>query len=225
MLLHIPGVLDADQLKVIRADLAAADWVDGRQTVGAQGAGVNQNLQLADGSPVAQRWGQAILQALGRQPLYFSAALPLRTVPPLFNRYEGGGHYGFHVDGSVRGLPGGGMLRTDVSCTLFLAEPDEYDGGELIVSDTYGQHEVKLPAGDLVLYPSSSLHCVAPVTRGVRLASFFWLQSLVRQDDQRELLLELDDSIQALRLQVPDSPELLRLTGLYHNLLRQWSDI
>lgn len=225
MLLHIPGVLDADQLKVIRADLAAADWVDGRQTVGAQGAGVKQNLQLADGSPVAQRWGQAILQALGRQPLYFSAALPLRTVPPLFNRYEGGGHYGFHVDGSVRGLPGGGMLRTDVSCTLFLAEPDEYDGGELIVSDTYGQHEVKLPAGDLVLYPSSSLHCVAPVTRGVRLASFFWLQSMVRDDGRRSMLHELDQAILGLRGKLGDCPEVVALTSHYHNLLRQWSDI
>ncbi|WP_148716820.1 Fe2+-dependent dioxygenase [Chitinolyticbacter meiyuanensis] len=225
MLLHIPQVLTADQVRAIRADLDATDWVDGRQTVGPQGAGVKQNRQLAEGSPLAQHWGTVILQALAQQPLYFSAALPLRTVPPLFNRYEGGEHYGFHVDGSVRGLPGGGTLRTDLSCTLFLAEPDEYDGGELIVNDTYGQHEVKLPAGDLVLYPSSSLHCVSPVTRGARIASFFWLQSMVRDDGRRGMLFELDQTIQRLRGQLGDNPEVVALTSHYHNLLRQWAEL
>ncbi|WP_255992324.1 Fe2+-dependent dioxygenase [Chitinolyticbacter albus] len=225
MLLHIPQVLNADQVRAIRSELDATDWVDGRQTVGPQGAAVKQNRQLAEGSPLAQRWGQLILQALTQQPLYFSAALPLRTVPPLFNRYAGGEHYGFHVDGSLRAMPGGGMLRTDLSCTLFLAEPDEYDGGELIVNDTYGQHEVKLPAGDLVLYPSSSLHCVAPVTRGARIASFFWLQSMVRDDGQRSMLFDLDQTIQRLRGQIGDTAEVLALTSHYHNLLRQWSEV
>jgi len=225
MLLHIPQVLDAAQLRAIRADLAAADWIDGRQTVGAQGAGVKRNRQLGENSPLAQRWGQVIVQALARHPLYFAAALPLRTVPPLFNCYEGGENYGFHVDGSVRNLPGGGALRTDISCTLFLAEPEEYDGGELIVNDTYGQHEVKLPAGDLVLYPSSSLHCVTPVMRGARLASFFWVQSMVRDDARRGMLFDLDRTITSLRERLGDGPDVVALTSHYHNLLRQWSEL
>ncbi|GLS06275.1 PKHD-type hydroxylase YbiX [Chitiniphilus shinanonensis] len=225
MLLHIPEVLAPDQWRALRAELDAADWVDGRRTVGPQGAVVKQNRQLAENSPLAQRWGQVIVEALARHPLYFPAALPLRTVPPLFNRYEGGEHYGFHVDGSVRAQPGGGMLRTDLSCTLFLAEPDEYDGGELLIDDTYGQHEVKLPAGDLVLYPSSSLHCVAPVTRGARVASFFWVQSMVRDDSRRATLFELDRTIQQLRTRLGDSEEVVALTSHYHNLLRQWAEV
>ncbi|UXY14847.1 Fe2+-dependent dioxygenase [Chitiniphilus purpureus] len=224
MLLHIPEVLSRTELDAVRTELQAAEWIDGRQTVGPQGAGVKQNRQLAETSPLAQRWGEVILQALARHPLYFAAALPLRTVPPLFNRYEGGGHYGFHVDGAVRAQPGG-ALRTDLSCTLFLAEPDEYDGGELIINDTYGQHEVKLPAGDLVLYPSSSLHCVAPVTRGARVASFFWVQSMVRDDSRRSQLFELDQTIQRLRAQLGDSPDVIALTCHYHNLLRQWAEL
>lgn len=228
MLLHVPAILDAAQLVRFRQALDAAEWTDGKATVGPQGAQVKRNLQLPDASPLRQELGEIVLAALARNPLYHSATLPLRTLPPRFNRYEGGGHYGFHVDGSVMSvaLPGQppASLRTDVSCTLFLCEPDEYDGGELIVSDTYGEHEVKLPAGDLIVYPSSSLHRVQPVTRGARLAAFFWVQSLVRDDAQRQLLFELDASIQALTRSGADREAVLRLTGVYHNLLRQWAE-
>lgn len=238
MLLHIPGVLDREQLARIRAALDGAEWVDGRQTVGAQGAQVKRNLQLAEDSPLRRELGAQVLAAIARNPMYFAAALPLRTLPPRFNRYEGGGTYGAHVDGAVMALPsdapGGlpgehGYVRSDLSCTLFLNEPDDYDGGGLVVDDTYGEHEVKLPAGDLILYPSSSLHRVEPVTRGARIASFFWIQSLVRDLEQRQLLYQLDTSIQALTASgastSPDSHEaLLRLTGIYHNLLRRWAE-
>lgn len=225
MLLHIPNVLTPEQLRHIRHELDRADWTDGRQTVGAQGAQVKRNLQLPESSPVRAALGQLILDALSRHPLYHAAALPLRTLAPRFNRYEGGGHYGFHVDGAVMALPGGGQLRSDISCTLFLAEPDEYDGGELIINDTYGEHEVKLPAGDLVLYPSSSLHEVRPVTHGSRLAAFFWIQSLVRDDSRRRMLFDLDVAIQTLTANPgSDRAALLSLTGIYHNLLRQWSE-
>jgi len=226
MMLHVPQVLTRDQVLEIRRRLDAADWVDGRATVGPQGAQVKQNRQLPELSPVGQELAAFILQALDRQPLYFSAALPLRTVPPLFNRYEGGERYGLHIDGAVRAVPHTSLrLRTDVSCTLFLCDPQEYDGGELVVVDTYGTHEVKLPAGDLILYPSSSLHRVEPVTRGVRTCSFFWVQSMVRDDWQRSMLFELDRNIQSLRQKVGDTEEVLGLTGHYHNLLRQWSDV
>ena len=225
MLLHIPKVLTQEQLRHVRHELDRADWTDGRQTVGAQGAQVKHNLQLPEVSPVREALGRLILEALARHPLYHAAALPLRTLAPRFNRYEGGGHYGFHVDGAVMALPGGGQLRSDLSCTLFLAEPDEYDGGELVINDTYGEHEAKLPAGDLLLYPSSSLHEVRPVTRGARLAAFFWVQSLVRDDGRRRLLFDLDLAIQALGAnEGNDRATLLSLTGIYHNLLRQWSE-
>ncbi|HEY0179342.1 MAG TPA: Fe2+-dependent dioxygenase [Dokdonella sp.] len=225
MLLHIPAILDAAQVARIRAALDHAEWTDGRETVGAQGAQVKRNLQLPEASPLRQELGAIVLAALGANPLYFAAVLPLRTLPPRFNRYEGGGHYGFHVDGSVMALPGGaGQVRSDVSCTLFLSEPDEYDGGELVVSDTYGEHEVKLPAGDLIVYPSSSLHQVQPVTRGARIASFFWVQSMVRDESRRRLLLELDTSIQTLTRSGADAAALLQLTGVYHNLLRRWAE-
>ena len=223
MLLHIPTILNADEVAQFRRALDEADWTDGRETVGAQGAQVKRNLQLPDTSSLKQELGQAVLKALARSPLYFAAALPLRTLPPRFNRYEGGGEYGFHVDGSVMTV-GQTTLRTDVSCTLFLSEPDDYDGGELIVSDTYGEHEVKLPAGDLIVYPSSSLHRVAPVTRGARIASFFWVQSLVRDASKRQLLFELDTSIQSLTQSGANQDALLRLTNVYHNLLRDWSE-
>ena len=225
MLLHIPEVLTPAQVLSIHQQLDAADWADGRETVGVQGAQVKRNRQLPENSPLAQQLGQMVLQALAQNPLYFSAALPLRTVPPLFNRYEGGEHYGLHVDGSVRNLPGGGRLRTDLSCTLFLCEPEDYDGGELVIVDTYGSHEVKLPAGDMVLYPSSSLHKVEPVTRGARVCSFFWLQSMVRDDAQRGMLFELDQNIQKLRAKVGESEEAVGLTGHYHNLLRMWAEL
>uniref|UniRef100_UPI0033404044 Fe2+-dependent dioxygenase n=1 Tax=Herminiimonas fonticola TaxID=303380 RepID=UPI0033404044 len=170
--------------------------------------------------------GQIILKALVNNPLFFSAALPMRYMPPLFNRYEGGEHYGFHIDGSVRTIPGSNLsLRTDLSCTLFLCEPEDYDGGELIVSDTYGEHEVKLPAGDMILYPSSSLHKVEPVTRGARVCSFFWLQSMVADEGKRRLLFELDQNILKLREKLGDCEEVVGLTGHYHNLLRQWATV
>ncbi len=225
MLLHIPNVLTPEELRHIRHELDRAEWTDGRQTVGLQGAQVKRNQQLPETSPTREALGRMVLDALARHPLYHAAALPLRTLAPRFNRYEGGGHYGFHVDGAVMALPDGGQLRSDVSCTLFLAEPDEYDGGELIVNDTYGEHEVKLPAGDLVLYPSSSLHEVRPVTRGARLAAFFWIQSLVRDDHRRRTLFDLDVAIQTLTAAPStDRAALLSLTGVYHNLLRQWSE-
>ncbi|HEY8327247.1 MAG TPA: Fe2+-dependent dioxygenase [Rhodanobacter sp.] len=224
MLLHIPDVLSREQVTQMRAVLDPADWTDGRETVGAQGAQVKRNQQLPDASPLRQQLGQLVLAALARSPLYHAAALPLRTLPPRFNRYQGGGQYGFHVDGAVMALSSDAQLRSDVSCTLFLSEPDEYDGGELIVNDTYGEHEVKLPAGDLIVYPSSSLHRVAPVTRGARVASFFWVQSLIRDDSRRRLLFELDASIQRLTQSGADATAVLQLTGVYHNLLRQWAE-
>jgi len=226
MMLHVPEVLTADEVADIRKRLDATQWVDGRETVGPQGAQVKRNRQLPELSPVAQELGAVILQALGRHPLYFSAALPLRTVPPLFNRYEGGEHYGDHIDGAVRAAPGTTLrLRTDVSCTLFLTDPDDYDGGELVVTDSYGTHEVKLPAGDLILYPATSVHRVEPVTRGVRVCSFFWVQSMVRDDWQRSMLYELDRNIQSLRQRHGDGDEIVGLTGHYHNLLRQWGEV
>jgi PKHD-type hydroxylase len=226
MMLHIPGVLTREQVADMRRRLDESQWVDGRATVGTQGAKVKQNRQLPDTSPLGVELGQIVLQALANNPLFFSAALPLRISPPLFNCYAGGEHYGAHVDGSMRRIPGSGQwLRTDVSSTLFLCDPEEYDGGELIVTDQYGEHEVKLPAGDLILYPSTSIHRVQPVTRGARICSFFWTQSMVRDDMRRGMLLELDQNIQSLRARVGDSPEMVGLTGHYHNLLRQWSEV
>ena len=226
MLIHIPEVLTKQQVAECRARLQEAQWVDGKATVGQQGAQVKRNRQLPVDGPVARALGEMILTALYANPLFMSAALPLRIVPPLFNAYAGGEHYGFHVDGAIRLVPGTNLsLRTDVSSTLFLSEPDEYEGGELIVQDTYGSHEVKLPAGDLILYPSTSLHRVAPVTQGERVCSFFWTQSMVRDDWQRNLLHELDCNIQSLRQRLGDSAEILGLTGHYHNLLRQWADV
>jgi PKHD-type hydroxylase len=225
MLLHIPSVLSAEQVSQMRKALEAAEWTDGRETVGVQGAKVKCNQQLPDNSPLRQQLGQIVLSALAIHPLYHAATLSSRTLAPRFNRYEGGGQYGFHIDGSVMALGAdAGQLRSDISCTLFLEEPDAYDGGELIVSDTYGEHDVKLPAGDLIVYPSSSLHRVAPVTRGARLAAFFWVQSLIRDDGQRRLLFELDSSIQRLTASGADAEALLQLTGVYHNLLRRWAE-
>ncbi|MBA0448330.1 Fe2+-dependent dioxygenase [Stenotrophomonas maltophilia] len=225
MLLHIPDVLSPQDVAQARRQLDAADWTDGRETVGAQGAMVKRNLQLPDASPLKAELGRDVLAALGRSPLFFAAALPLKILPPRFNRYSGGGTYGFHVDGAVMNLANGEQLRSDVSCTLFLSDPDEYEGGELIISDTYGEHEVKLPAGDLIVYPSSSLHKVNPVTRGARVASFFWVQSMIRDDVQRRLLWEMDSSIERLRQTGGDAEAVLQLTGVYHNLLRRWSEV
>jgi PKHD-type hydroxylase len=226
MMLHIPEVLNAAQVAEMRQRLDTADWIDGRATVGAQGAQVKQNRQLPETSPLGLELGKLILKSLANNPLFFAAALPARYMPPLFNRYEGGEHYGYHVDGSIRSIPGTNLsLRTDVSCTLFLCEPEEYEGGELIVADTYGQHEVKLPAGDLILYPSGSLHKVEPVTRGARVCSFFWIQSMVADDGRRTMLYELDQNIQTLREKLGDTEEVVGLTGHYHNLLRQWASV
>ena len=225
MLLHIPDVLTGEQVADMRRKLEAAEWADGRETVGAVGAQVKRNLQLPEASPLRRELGETILVALAKNPLFFSAALPLKYLPPRFNRYEGGGEYGFHVDGAVMNLSHGEQLRSDISCTLFLNQPDEYDGGELVVSDTYGEHEVKLPAGDVVVYPSSSLHKVMPVTRGARLASFFWVQSMVRDDARRRLLYEMDASIETLRSSQADAAAVLQLTGIYHNLLRRWAEV
>lgn len=226
MLIHIPEVLTKAEVAEFRARLAQADWVDGRATVGHQGAQVKRNRQLPVDGALARELGEVILQRLYANPQFMSAALPLRIVPPLFNAYSGGEHYGFHVDGAIRLVHGSNLsLRTDVSSTLFLSEPEEYEGGELIVQDTYGSHEVKLPAGDLILYPSTSLHQVAPVTQGERVCSFFWTQSMVRDDWQRNLLHELDCNIQSLRQKVGDTEELVGLTGHYHNLLRQWAQV
>jgi PKHD-type hydroxylase len=186
---------------------------------------VKRNLQLPDASPLRRELGDMVVAALNRHPLYHAAVLPLHTLSPRFNRYEGGGEYGFHIDGAVMSSGVGDThIRSDVSCTLFLSEPEEYDGGELIVSDTYGEHEVKLPAGDAIVYPSSSLHRVTPVTRGARIASFFWVQSMVRDDGARRLLLELDTAIRNLSASASDQASILQLTGVYHNLLRRWAE-
>nr|WP_063573369.1 Fe2+-dependent dioxygenase [Luteibacter rhizovicinus] len=225
MLLHIPEVLSKEQVAGMRGAMEAAEWSDGRQTVGPQGAKVKRNLQLPDASPLRRELGGIVVAALARHPLYHAAALPLRTLSPRFNRYEGGGEYGFHIDGAVMATGDSDVqVRSDISCTLFLSEPEEYDGGELIVSDTYGEHEVKLPAGDAIVYPSSSLHKVTPVTRGARIASFFWVQSLVRDDSARRLLLELDTAIRNLSASAADQASILQLTGVYHNLLRRWAE-
>ena len=225
MLLHIPNVLSAEHVASFRAKLDAADWTDGRETVGAQGAQVKRNEQLPDGSSLKAELGHAVLAALKRSPLFFSAALPLKYLPPRFNRYTGGGTYGFHVDGAVMNLGNGEQLRSDVSCTVFLNDPEEYEGGELVIADTYGEHTVKLPAGDAVIYPSSSLHQVTPVTRGARLASFFWVQSMIRDDGRRRMLFEMDSAIETLRSSSADASAVLQLTGIYHNLLRQWAEV
>lgn len=227
MMLRIPEVLSRDELATLRRALDAADWADGRETVGVQGAQVKRNEQLPEASPLRAELGRIVQTALDRNPLYFAAALPQRMLPPRFNRYQGGGTYGFHIDGSVMRLGGADRVhvRSDISCTLFLSEPDEYDGGELVVSDSYGEHAVKLPAGDMILYPASSLHQVKPVTRGARLASFFWVQSMVRDDGQRRMLFEMDTSIQTLRRSGADAAAVLRLTGVYHNLLRRWAEV
>lgn len=225
MMLHIPGVLTQEQVLEFRHRLAETDWVDGKETVGAQGARVKQNRQLPEHSPVSRELSQQLLNILQKNPVFFSAALPLHIVPPLFNAYEGGEHYGLHVDGAVRRVPGTAQsLRTDVSSTLFLSDPDDYEGGELVVVDTYGTHEVKLPAGDMIVYPSTSLHQVLPVTRGTRVCSFFWSQSMIRDDARRTMLFEMDQNITRLRAWLGDCEEVVNLTAQYHNLLRMWAE-
>jgi PKHD-type hydroxylase len=226
VLLQIPALLDGSQAGRIRQRLDTAAWVDGRVTAGHQSARAKNNRQVAESDPLARELGDHILAVLKRNPLFISAALPNHVYPPLFNRYEADMAFGSHVDNAVRMIPGSGMkLRTDLSATLFLSEPDDYDGGELVVEDLFGVHTVKLAAGDLILYPASSLHRVTAVTRGCRLASFFWVQSLVRDDAQRTLLFDLDRAIQRLNLTQADEAARLQLTGSYHNLLRMWGDV
>lgn len=227
MLLQLPQVLNAEQVAHCRQRLDQAAWADGRVTAGYQSALAKDNAQLPENDPVARELGGLILEALSRNSTFFSAALPQRIYPPLFNRYAGGQSFGFHVDNAVRYDRSRGSvdpIRTDLSATLFLSAPEEYDGGELVIEDTYGTHSVKLQAGDLVLYPGTSLHKVTPVTRGARIASFFWIQSLLREDAQRRLMFELDVSIRRLTQDVPEHPALVQLTGVYHNLLRRWSE-
>jgi PKHD-type hydroxylase len=226
MLLHIPDILTAEQVAHCRQKLDQADWVDGRITAGHQSARAKDNMQLPEDHPAARELGELILTALQNNPLFMAAALPLKVFPPLFNRYLGGQSFGTHVDNAVRQVTGTPhRVRTDLSATLFLAGPEEYDGGELSVEDTYGLHNVKLPAGHLILYPASSLHHVRPVTRGARLASFFWIQSMVRDDGQRTVLFDLDMAIQRISGEVSDHPSVIQLTGVYHNLLRRWADV
>jgi PKHD-type hydroxylase len=226
MLVHIPDVLTAEQVTDARRQLDAADWVDGRITAGHQSARVKDNAQLPEANPVAEEVGDVVLTALQGNPLFLAAALPLRVFPPLFNRYEGGQWFGSHVDNAIRQIAGTGhRLRTDLSATLFFSSPEEYEGGELLVEDTYGVHSVKLPAGHLVLYPSTSLHRVQPVTRGARIASFFWIQSMVRDDGERTLLFDLDTAIQRLNQASPNHPVSVQLTSVYHNLLRKWAEM
>jgi PKHD-type hydroxylase len=226
MLLQIPDVLTRDQVAQARQLLDAAEWVDGRVTAGHQSARAKDNTQLPEDHPASRQIGDMILAALQRNSLFISAALPLRVFPPLFNRYQGGQSFGSHVDNAIRQVPGTpARIRTDLSATLFLANPAEYDGGELMVEDTYGVHSVKLTAGHMILYPSTSLHHVRPVTRGARMASFFWIQSMVRDDGERTLLFDLDNAIQRVASGVPDSPAPVQLTAVYHNLLRRWAEM
>lgn len=224
MMLRIPALLTPEEVRECRQAMEAADWQDGRTTAGHLAARVKSNLQLPVDSPLAQKMGTLILDKLSRNPLYLSAALPLRVLPPRFNRYEGGGTYGNHIDNALFVIPGTAIkVRTDVSSTVFFSDPDEYEGGELVIEDTFGHQSVKLAAGDAILYPGTSLHRVNPVTQGTRYASFFWTQSLVQSDEQRRLLFDLDQSIQQLTADCPDHSRLSALSGTYHNLLRMWS--
>jgi len=225
MIIAIPNVLSAERVAQARRQLDGADWIDGRVTAGHQSARAKDNTQLPEDSPLARQLGATIVAALECNPLFVSAALPARIFPPLFNRYQAGHRFGLHVDNAVRQIRGTPhRVRTDLSATLFLAAPEEYDGGELVIEDTYGPQTIKLPAGHMVLYPASSLHKVQPITRGCRTASFFWIQSMVRDDGERTLLFDMDMAIQRLTREAPEHPSLVQLTGVYHNLLRRWAE-
>jgi len=226
VLIEIPALLSASEVETTVATLLDQPWVDGKVTAGQRSAMAKNNRQLSEDSPVALRIGEQILARLSDNALFMSAALPKRIYPPLFNRYSGGEAFDWHIDNAIRGIKGvRERVRTDISATLFLAEPASYDGGELVIRDTFGEHAVKLPAGHLLIYPGSSLHKINPVTRGERIASFFWIESLVREDSQRQLLLDMDVAIQTLTAQDADHHALLQLSGAYHNLLRRWSDV
>ena len=226
MMVHIPQVLSADQVARCREVMTKAAWADGRATAGHQSEKVKNNLQLPENSPEARELGGIVMAALGKNALFFSAVLPKQVFPPLFNRYDAGMTFGAHVDNAIRGyLDTNLQIRTDVSSTLFISAPEDYEGGELVVEDSYGQHKVKLPAGDMIVYPGSSLHNVTPITRGSRIASFFWTQSLIRDDTRRGLLFDLDMSIRRLSADHPEHPSVVSLTATYHNLLRQWAEV
>jgi PKHD-type hydroxylase len=226
MLIAIPDVLDTGELARIRALVDGAEWIDGNATSGHQSALAKRNRQLPEDAPAAREAGSLVLDALGRSPLFVAAALPLKVFPPLFNRYEGGDDFGMHVDSAIRIRRGSDFrIRADLSATLFLDDPDSYDGGELVIEDQFGPQSVKLPAGHMVVYPASSLHRVTPVTRGMRTACFFWAQSMVRDDGARRILFDLDRGVQAATEAMGgDDPAVVRLTGVYHNLLRRWAD-
>lgn len=226
MLIQIPDVLTRQQVADCRRMLDASEWIDGTVTAGHQSRIAKDNVQLAENDPVAIEIGDSILEALQREPLFVSAALPSKIFPPLFNRYSGGQNFGTHVDNAIRQVTGTEhRVRTDLSATLFFSDPDEYEGGELVIEDNYGVQRIKLAAGSMILYPASSLHHVTPVTSGSRVASFFWIQSMVRDDGQRTLLFDLDSAIQRLVSESPDHPSAIQLTGVYHNLLRRWADV
>lgn len=226
MMIEIPGVFSPDEARQLCQQMQVQSWVDGKATAGMQSAQAKENRQLAEDDPWARRIGEEILRRLSQDAVFMSAALPRRIYPPLFNRYEGGEAFGYHVDNAVRGIKGvRERVRTDLSATLFLADPDSYDGGELVVRDSFGERAVKLPAGHMVLYPGTSVHKVNPVTRGVRLASFFWIESLIRDDAQRSVLFDMDIAIQRLTQRGADNDSLVQLTGSYHNLLRMWADV
>ncbi len=224
---HIPNVLTQEQVRYFREEMSKVEWIDGKATTGSLSASVKNNQQLPEDHPLTEHLGNIILEALGNNSLFLSAAVPLEILQPYFNRYENNEAFGFHVDNSIRRIRGSReKIRTDLSCTIFLSEPEEYEGGDLVVEDTYGYHEVKLPAGDMILYPSTSLHEVTPVTLGCRIASFFWLQSMIRDDADRYMLFNLDQSIQNLRVQLGDQhPEVNKLTSMYHNLIRKWAEV
>ena len=227
MIHHIPNVLSKEQVQQYRQAMLNAKWINGQATTGSMSANVKNNQQLPENHPLTQQLGNIILDALGQHPLFLSAALPLEILPPYFNRYENNESFGFHVDNSIRNIRGTQQrIRTDLSCTIFLSEPEEYEGGELVVEDTYGYHETKLPAGDMILYPSTSVHEVTAVTQGCRVASFFWVQSMIRDDANRHMLFNLDQTIQNLRTELGDThAEVIKLTSLYHNLIRKWAEL
>jgi PKHD-type hydroxylase len=224
---HIPNVLAKEQVAEFRQMMETANWVGGKVTAGTLSASVKQNQQLSEQDPLTHHLSELVIQAIWKHPVFQAAALPCQIIPPLFNRYDEHESFGFHVDNSIRLIRGTAQqMRTDLSCTLFLSEPEEYEGGDLVIEDTYGYHEVKLPAGDVVLYPATSLHEVSSIIRGTRFASFFWVQSMIRDDAERHMLFNLDQSIQSLRMQLGDQhEEVVKLTNLYHNLMRKWAEL
>lgn len=224
---HIPNVLSKEQVAEFRQMMETANWVGGKVTAGTLSASVKQNQQLSEQDPLTHHLSELVIQAIWKNPVFQAAALPCQIIPPLFNRYDEHESFGFHVDNSIRLIRGTAQqMRTDLSCTLFLSEPEEYEGGDLVIEDTYGYHEVKLPAGDVVLYPATSLHEVSSIIRGTRFASFFWVQSMIRDDAERHMLFNLDQSIQSLRMQLGDQhEEVVKLTNLYHNLMRKWAEL